>query len=252
MADYKKNLPELKSEFHRQLKILNSHCLNFDKGDVDYALEIATKIRLLLHDTRRSSSLLAQIYESSSVCFFSETPFLSSQYPYTQEEVSNTKFTRTGLVFYKARIENHSQSLFYAESHPHLGQAKNTMWTDFNTWWEKDIMLIVASNIPYTRKMIITYVSNKLGGAHIDPKIDTHIQNLLENLSPSVKVQCETQVLNTNTNTLLLSIIRQIAFEFLTTVMKIIKPYFKTNKYPFHTIQHMEVNRDRSAEINLI
>lgn len=52
---------ELLSDLLVQLKFLRQECLHYDAGDWSYGAQIATKLRLLLHQTKYSDSLLAQI-----------------------------------------------------------------------------------------------------------------------------------------------------------------------------------------------
>ena len=48
---------ELLSDLLVQLKFLRQECLHYDAGDWSYGAQIATKLRLLLHQTKYSDSL---------------------------------------------------------------------------------------------------------------------------------------------------------------------------------------------------
>ena len=52
---------ELLSDLLVQLKFLRQECLHYDAGDWSYGAQIATKLRLLLHQTKYSDSLLAGV-----------------------------------------------------------------------------------------------------------------------------------------------------------------------------------------------
>ena len=54
---------ELLQETYRQLKFLKQECACYDAGDWDYGRQIAVKLRVLLHDTGMSHSVLRQLTE---------------------------------------------------------------------------------------------------------------------------------------------------------------------------------------------
>ena len=55
---------ELLSDLLVQLKFLRQECLHYDAGDWSYGAQIATKLRLLLHQTKYSDSLLGPNYKA--------------------------------------------------------------------------------------------------------------------------------------------------------------------------------------------
>lgn len=59
----------MKNIFEKEITFLKHYCDEYDSGEVDYALEIAAKIRVLLHTTSYSTGLLAQYIVSSKSYF---------------------------------------------------------------------------------------------------------------------------------------------------------------------------------------
>ena len=89
---------ELLSDLLVQLKFLRQECLHYDAGDWSYGAQIATKLRLLLHQTKYSDSLLAQITKRFA---FSCPDFLSLST--VRGELPNkgrTDFVRSPLIQY--------------------------------------------------------------------------------------------------------------------------------------------------------
>ena len=90
---------ELLSDLLVQLKFLRQECLHYDAGDWSYGAQIATKLRLLLHQTKYSDSLLAQITKRFA---FSCPDFLSLST--VRGELPNkgrTDFVRSPLIQYQ-------------------------------------------------------------------------------------------------------------------------------------------------------
>ena len=100
---------ELLSDLLVQLKFLRQECLHYDAGDWSYGAQIATKLRLLLHQTKYSDSLLAQITKRFA---FSCPDFLSLST--VRGELPNkgrTDFVRSPLIQYQMihhQLRHHS------------------------------------------------------------------------------------------------------------------------------------------------
>ena len=77
---------ELLSDLLVQLKFLRQECLHYDAGDWSYGAQIATKLRLLLHQTKYSDSLLAQITKRFAI-----------SWPVKSELVFHVKHPQAGI-----------------------------------------------------------------------------------------------------------------------------------------------------------
>ena len=148
--DLKKHLVEQAGFIARSAKL-------FDEGNMSEGKRIAVQIRLLVHDTGNSHSLLSQLGKKE-VMRFCDT---SIDY-----DPRNLK-PMPGLVIIKMSTEG---SGWFAPlddlSPPRLRQK-----VSFSQWWDK-IVLPVDRNILLTRKDLVLAVAHKDGGAHVDPRLD--------------------------------------------------------------------------------
>ena len=97
---------ELFQEAYRQLKFLKQECACYDAGDWDYGRQIAVKLRVLLHDTGMSHSVLRQLTEQF---VFNRPDFLDlSTVKGDLPKQGQTRFVRCSLCQYilKRKLQN--------------------------------------------------------------------------------------------------------------------------------------------------
>ena len=131
---------ELLSDLLVQLKFLRQECLHYDAGDWSYGAQIATKLRLLLHQTKYSDSLLAQITKRFA---FSCPDFLSLST--VRGELPNkgrTDFVRSPLIQYQMIHQPEVPPVLTVQPLS-LESGKRYTRRAFKTWWDGiDILLI--------------------------------------------------------------------------------------------------------------
>ncbi len=151
------------------------------------AKRIATIIRVLLHDTSYSFSLLKQLDIKESILYIdTAAPNDGRMHSMTNlHRVSSQNSSQyLGLV---ARV-NTGESLLATPLYiQHL-----TEWyggydkCDFDSWWNKNVLDISGST--FTRKDLVLYVANKDGGAHIDASLSDEYMTLkATNLSLNIE-----------------------------------------------------------------
>lgn len=156
MAD-QYNHGELKDHLKEQIEFLIASCRAYDSGFEGEAKRLATTIRVLLHDTQTSHSLLKHMSKK-------DMKF------YSHAGVHNKKnlLSHMGLVLMK--MGNGS-----AEYLPILDNAPPFHYTQpkmvFNAWWNQTVIVDQQKN-SFSRKDLVLNVANKDGGAHIDQKLD--------------------------------------------------------------------------------
>lgn len=168
MSKRKKREDEVDREFQdyfdsleEQIDFLVNACKMFDQGDFKYAKQLATHVRVLVHDTSQSTSLLNLIGRKDSMRFCSTASF-----------PKNAVFF-LGLVNPASRLMIDNQDnqkvehTFIPNLNENAGQSKK--WVDFDTWYQQKIL--VSNPTHFTRNEMITFVANKDGGAHIDPYV---------------------------------------------------------------------------------
>lgn len=150
---------ELKNHLDEQLQLLIASTEAYDKGFDGEAKRIAATLRVLLHDTADSKSLLEQLglkdqdfYDTAAKAeeFFSKGKRLGSF---------------AGLVGIQAG-DGGRYVPFFDESPPGF-----TEYVPFDKFWGRVVFIDNQEN-SFTRKKIILAVANQDGGTHVDPNLD--------------------------------------------------------------------------------
>jgi hypothetical protein len=143
---------ELRAHLQEQVRFLKTSAEMFDKGNLAEAKRLAVAVRVLLHDTERSLSLLGQLSLKDRSFFDTASPR-----------------PRTIITSY-AGLVGTSFMGGPSEYVPHLGSAAGTP-IPFTQWWEAPIIIDTQQREISRRKLVLA-VSNKDGGAHVDPELD--------------------------------------------------------------------------------
>lgn len=151
---YKKSKKELEEHLELQLKFLKNSSDAYDNGFKDEYVRIATVLRVLLHDTHKSKSLLGQLGKKNQ-------KFVDTALPYDKNE----KLSHVGLAM--------------------LPLKKNPKWVamlddafispenkkPFEEWWNAKI-IIDKEKRNLSRKDLVLNITNTDGGAHVDPELN--------------------------------------------------------------------------------
>lgn len=149
---YRQSLSDLENHLIEQLDFLRSSSDAYDAGQTSEAKRLAATLRLLLHDTKVSHSLLKQLSKKES--------FLDTADVWD----STNLLSHTGLVVQDITAAG-------AMFRPRLDRnEKAARTTAFDDWWSA-VILADQHGRKLSRGGLVTAVANKDGGAHIDPKI---------------------------------------------------------------------------------
>ena len=143
---------ELKTIFKIEIQFLKNSCESFDNDFKDEAMRIATVIRVLLHDTSSSVSLLEQL-NLKSIKFYDSA----------EDFDPKSLMSHHGLV--GLTLGGGTNASFYAG----LGKKEYKMVL-FDEWWNKNVIGDKPEN-QFTRKDLVLILANKEGGAHVDPSL---------------------------------------------------------------------------------
>jgi len=146
----RQDLEDLLSE---QFAFLEASAESFDKGFEGEAKRLALAIRILLHDTSTSQSLLGQLSRKSGPHWDSS---LSS--------VPGNRLPEAGLV-YIAMGGKEPKYVAMLDNVPMMRQVP------FDAWWNSTIFVDDRGETRSRRDIILT-AANQDGGAHIDPSLD--------------------------------------------------------------------------------
>ena len=151
---------ELQDHLREQLAFLKASSDLFDKGDEYEAKRLATTIRVLVHDTKESRSLLELLSAKHAMSFWSVL-------------ISPPQPDAKGYMGIGLRLRSDGTSSYVQIIFP--PQRK----LDFDSWWE-DEPLLIQGNERLTRKRCVLTLANKDGGAHIDAKLNQQDESLIK------------------------------------------------------------------------
>ncbi|MBA7696246.1 hypothetical protein ES703_104889 [subsurface metagenome] len=146
---------ELKKHLKEHIQFLIDSCKNYDNGNTSEAKRMAVSIRVLLHDTSNSTSLLKQLDKKNIL-------FLDTAYADEPANIPTTGLAAMGIgssTTYIPLLDNFDNLDGY-------GRGK----IPFKDWWNQ-IVVVDRNWKKLSRKDIILTVTNKDGGAHIDPEL---------------------------------------------------------------------------------
>jgi hypothetical protein len=144
---------ELQAHLDEQLGFLERSATAFDQGFEDEAKRLAVALRVLLHETTQSHSLLGQLGRRQGA------------------------YVDTALPADAANLMTHGGLVFVAMGPPQtryvamLDDVPITKHVPFDQWWDAPVFIDRDRN-SLTRKQLILITANQDGGAHVDPALD--------------------------------------------------------------------------------
>lgn len=149
---------DLYNELENQIYFLESSIINFDQGHFEEGKRIATTLRVLLHDTKISHSLLGQLGVKDKLWFFDVARYYDGR----------------NLL---------SDDLLLNILAPRLTITGKTPAKHFEEWWGRQVVMSTGGMNPmtYTRKQLVLLLANQDGGAHVDPEIDEEYYEITRN-----------------------------------------------------------------------
>lgn len=153
MSERKRSQQELEELLNEQLQFLESSAKAYDDGFEGECKRLAVTIRVLVHDTRTSHSLLSQLARKDILFWDTELP-----------QMTGNQMTHGGLVFV-ALGEKETKYIPMLDDVPHKRQI------DFDKWWGASVF-IDDQKSPLSRKDLVLTASNQDGGAHVDPSLN--------------------------------------------------------------------------------
>ena len=207
MVSIENNLKEKYDEFLELLMIL---CDSYDSLDKEIlALPISTAIRVLVHDTENSTSLLKHLEKK-------DVEFLSTNHKTTNENI-HLGLVRRINVGVKNGIGGEARYWpLCNEKYFPMPNSNNKL--PFINWWETEI-IFSSHNSFLTRKDLVLSVANKDGGAHFDQKVQKKYADFRHTWSGgSTLVGTKSGIKRGYDNIPIYPAIRQIGYELLCTL----------------------------------
>ncbi len=146
---------ELENHLKDHTEFLLSSAESFDRGYKNEAKRLAVSLRVLLHDTRSSTSLLKQLSKKDGSYINTATPV---------EEESASSHCALAMI---------SATNYEAEYIAPLDSAiiGASTWMPFEDWWNA-IVFVDKKRQTISRKELVLKIANQDGGAHVDPSLD--------------------------------------------------------------------------------
>ena len=149
---------DFRSHLRKQLGFLERSCASYDAGFHDEAIRIATTVRVLIHNTKNSTSLLKHL-NATTIKLLA-----------TAEEPSAQTVMYIGLGMKRIFPGK-------AEYFPQLGDGPPiNQFLPVSKWWDQVVMVLHSVRI--SRRGIVLAAANKDGGAHVDSKLSAEYEAL--------------------------------------------------------------------------
>lgn len=152
MSDKTQSKEDLNEQLKEQISFIKRSAEAYDKGHPEEAKRIALHVRILIHDTRYSHSLLKQLNILNDIKFVDTA----------MERIKNdnVKTAWAGLTLIQA-------NKYIPILDWNINAAQKV---DFERWWN-GVVFVDFLNNEFTRKDLILSVADQDGGAHVDPKL---------------------------------------------------------------------------------
>jgi hypothetical protein len=145
---------DFKAALRDQLTFLCSSCASFDAGNKREAVRIATIVRILLHDSRKSSvSLLTHLGAKESVSLSSSV----EGEPHPSAPFMTTMVRTT----FRVDAEGKGSTVYGAPL-----DARYLLPMPVDAWWNQ--VVYILGQVRCTRKSLVLDAADKDGGAHVD------------------------------------------------------------------------------------
>lgn len=188
---------ELQALLDEQIRFLKVSADAYDRGFSSECKRLATTIRVLVHDTEKSISLLAQLgRKEANFCDTAAALDLNSANPY---------LGLTSILLVRGDVHHV----------PVLDSEETTRWVAFSEWWER-VIFKDLTGYPTSRADLVLTMANQDGGAHVKPDLDEAYARLTADNSLGLTKggqQGQTAVLGAER-----AAVRQIAHEMLRTL----------------------------------
>jgi len=176
-------------DYLEQLKIqssfLRADLVRYEAGEKHFAIKMASTLRTIFHDTKSSKAILPFLAERNGIfiSFKSKNPVIDS---YVKLYVGFTIGIKKPLFNSPSLVDK----IFY-------------------DYWNE--LVYLEGSIQYTRKQLVLWAANKLGGVHVDPEIPNDLTHLVDG---SVKLVSNKYGEET--------IINQVAYEMVLQVLMVL------------------------------
>jgi hypothetical protein len=145
-------------------QFLERSAVAFDEGYAAEAKRLAVVLRVLLHDTNQSHSLLERLGVKERL------PFLDTADPINPNNLLPTP----GLLMMTMSTAAGTAKGDYVAPLGDLPPGR-PVWKPFASWWQNPVMKVDGT---WSRKELVLTLANQEGGAHVDPELNERYEAL--------------------------------------------------------------------------
>lgn len=200
-----KTQAQLQTMLVEQIDYLGSSAHLYDIGRKHEAKRLAVTIRLLLHDTSMSRSLLGQLDLKSRLLY------LDTAGPVNR----NNLHPLAPFLLFRMTMANGAVAVPSYEPALYEGPRPDSGFRalPFDSWWT--MMVLRDSTMEeYSRRDLVLFLANRVGGAHVDPQVQTKLDALARSETVGFSVG-DSRGERRIEDDPILPCVRQIAFELL-------------------------------------
>ena len=168
MSKVAQSKQDLRRHLSENLGFLTASAAAFDGGFYGEAKRLAVTIRVLIHDTAKSKSLLGLLGYKAGM------GFLNTAHPHNAKNL----MSHHGLV--GLRLGGGENRFFAPLNEPAPGRPNRYIF--FPGWWNQTVIVDGKKNF-FTRRELVLGLANRDGGAHVDPTLDERYADLTRNNS---------------------------------------------------------------------
>ncbi len=207
LLDYAMTLTrhELLEHLDEQIEFLKDSCQLYDGGRIREYKRLSLSIRIILHDTRHSRSLLSQLGVKDNLVY------LNTAEPFFENTATEFR-SNLGLVAMTMSPEGINYIPKLSSPFPESSSNPNT---DFNSWWTERLMDGDQGHL-LSRKFCVLNVADKDGDAHVDPQLPEDYLQLSKNDRYNIKVMWGTG--EETYSSPIPATVRQVAHELVETI----------------------------------
>lgn len=166
-----------------QLGFLDASCAAYDTGNQAEVKRLATTVRVLVHDTRKSTSLLRRLGVKTSF------PWADGIVKAIFDDVR--KHQLAGETYSGCLLTTVKMAVGFLEDHSKVRyvpvyeiQPLGERLAPFDYWWTQP-RLADTEGTNFSRRDIVTVLANKDGGAHVD-ELPAHYERIVNGSSMGV------------------------------------------------------------------
>jgi len=199
---------DLAEHLREQIGFIKRSAAAFDQGHEEEAKRIAVVLRVLLHDTQQSVSLLGQLRQLRIMSFLDTADPIDPR----------NMLTTLGLCMVQMTTGGDGPSARYV---PYLGDApRQPRWRPFDEWWMQPVSRAHtgSGNLDVSRRRYVLSLADKEGGAHVDPDMDEFYRAITRDNAMSWQYSTDHNPPKPLDNDPILAMVRQIGYEVLESI----------------------------------